>query len=277
MTTRMDNLAQAIDWLVTHYEDQPSLDIIAARYGYEPVHFQKIFKDHVGVSPKQFVRYMTYSKARDLLLTGYPTLDAAYESGLSGQGRLNDLFITVEGMTPGAVKTRGQGIVIRYGFAPTRLGQIMVARTDKGICWLGFQVDESQSRSIERMRGHWPLADFVEDHDAVAADIQAIDAIWQGENRPLKLDLYGTNLQLQVWQALLKIPFACTVDYKSIASSLGKPKAARAIGNAVGANPISLLIPCHRVIQASGIVNNYGWGSPRKKQILAVESQISPE
>lgn len=274
MKTRYDNISKAIDWLITHYAQQPSLETVAGRFGYDPVHFQKVFKDHVGVTPKQFVRYMTYTRARDLLLTGYPTLEAAYEAGLSGQGRLNDLFVAVEGMTPGAVKTRGAGIEIRYGFAPTRLGEIMLAKTDKGICWLGFQVNDSRDRSIKRMRSHWPLAGFIQDDAAVNGEVAAIDRIWRGGNAPLKLDLYGTNLQLQVWQALLKIPFGSTVDYKSIAHSIGHPRAARAVGNAVGANPVSLLIPCHRVIQASGIVNNYGWGSPRKKQILAAEAQL---
>lgn len=268
MTSQIETIAKAIDWIVAQ-DNPPALDIIANRYGYEPTYFQKLFKAHVGVSPKHFVHYMTYKRARDLLLQGHSTLDAAYESGLSGQGRLHDLFLKIESMTPGSVKYRGQGIAITYGFAPTALGELMVAKTDKGICWLGFKVNETQQKSLQRMFDYWPKADFVEGD--LSAEIQAIESIWRGENKKLTLDLYGTNMQMQVWQALLKIPFGAVTDYKAIAHFIDKPKAARAVGNAVGMNPVSLLIPCHRVIQSTGIVNNYGWGSPRKKIILGLE------
>jgi len=268
MNSQTHVITKAIDWLVTQHE-APSLDQIANRYDYDPSHFQKLFKSHVGVSPKQFTQYMYYKRARDLLLRGYTTLDAAYEAGLSGQGRLHDLFLSVEGMTPGSVKERGKGVTITYGFAPTFMGELMVAKTNKGICWLGFQVDESRDRSLQRMFDYWPNADFF-DGD-VSDEIEIIDKIWKGQSGQLKLDIYGTNMQIQVWQALLKIPFGVVTDYKAIAQSIGKPKAARAVGNAVGANPISLLIPCHRVIQSTGIVNNYGWGSPRKKVVLGIE------
>ena len=179
-----------------------------------------------------------------------------------------------ENVTPGEVKTRGQGLNIQYGFAPTFMGEVMVAKTHRGLCWLGFQVDESRERSAERMRAYWPLAHFTEgDMDG---DIAQIEAIWRGKitGQKLPLDIYGTNLQIQVWQALLKIPFGYVTDYKSISLHIDKPKAARAVGNAVGANPLSLLIPCHRVIQASGVVNNYGWGSARKKIILGIEGNL---
>lgn len=275
MDHRYATLTQAIDWMVSHAEDQPSLDIVAEQFGYEPSHFQKLFKSYVGISPKQFQRYMSYRRARDLLVQGMPTLEVAYETGLSGQGRLHDLFLTVEAMTPGDVKNRGAGLIITYGWAPTIMGELMVAKTERGICWLGFQVDDSRERSIQRMRDFWPLAECVEGD--VSKDVKAIEDIWRGHDVKgrLRLDIYGTNMQIQVWQALLKIPFGAVVDYKSIAHAIGKPKAARAVGNAVGMNPISLLIPCHRVIQASGIVNNYGWGSPRKKVILGLEGQFS--
>jgi AraC family transcriptional regulator of adaptative response/methylated-DNA-[protein]-cysteine methyltransferase len=270
MTPQTHIIANAIDWLVTQ-DTAPSLNDIAARYDYDPAHFQKLFKSHVGVSPKQFTQYMYYKRARDLLLGGYSTLDAAYKSGLSGQGRLHDLFLSIEGMTPGSVKGRGADITITYGFADTFMGELMVAKTDKGICWLGFQVDESRDRSTQRMFNYWPNAKFIEGN--VGGEIKAIDHIWRGENKHLKLHLYGTSMQIQVWQALLKIPFGAVTDYKAIAHYIGKPKAARVVGNAVGMNPISLLIPCHRVIQSTGIVNNYGWGSPRKKIILGLEGK----
>jgi AraC family transcriptional regulator of adaptative response/methylated-DNA-[protein]-cysteine methyltransferase len=271
MRSQIDIIAQAIDWIVTQ-ETPPSLNILAARYGYEPTYFQKIFKNHVGVTPKQFCHYITYRRARDLLLQNHSTLDAAYDSGLSGQGRLHDLFLKVESMTPGAVKDRGRDITVTYGFAPSVLGELMVGKTDRGICWLGFQIDESREIAIQRMKDYWPKANFVEGD--VGREIEKIETIWHGGNSDrLSLDIYGTNMQLQVWQALLKIPFGTVTHYNAIARSIGKPKAARAVGNAVGANPISLLIPCHRVIQSTGIVNNYGWGSPRKKIILGLEGQ----
>lgn len=270
-------LTKVLDWMIAHADDQKSLDQIAAQFEFEPTYFQKLFKSYVGVSPKQFQRYMSYRRARDLLIEGMPTLGAAYEAGLSGQGRLHDLFMTVEGMTPGDVKNRGKGLSITYGFAPTSMGELMIAKTSKGICWLGFQVDESRDLSIQRMKKFWPLADYVEGD--ILNESAMIENLWKGENikYKLRLDLYGTNMQLQVWQALLRIPFGKVVDYKSIAHHIGKPKAARAVGNAVGMNPVSLLIPCHRVIQASGIVNNYGWGSPRKKVILGLEGALNIE
>lgn len=271
MNDNYKTLTKAIDWMVANADGQEPLDQIATQFDFEPTYFQKLFKSYVGVSPKQFQRYMSYRRARDLLIQGMPTLDAAHEAGLSGQGRLHDLFMTVESMTPGDVKNRGKKLTITYGYAPTRLGELMIAKTDKGICWLGFQVEENQNLSTQRMKNFWPLAEFVEGD--VSADIQKIENIWSGKDhgQKLALDIYGTNMQIQIWQALLRIPFGSVVDYKSIAHHIGKPKAARAVGNAVGANPISLLIPCHRVIQASGLVNNYGWGSPRKKVILGLE------
>jgi AraC family transcriptional regulator of adaptative response/methylated-DNA-[protein]-cysteine methyltransferase len=276
----MDNhetLSDVIDYLVARAETQESLDTIASRFGFEATYFQKLFKSYVGLSPKQFQRYISYRRARDLLIDGMPTLDAAYEAGLSGQGRLHDLFLTVESVTPGEIKNRGVNLHITYGFAPTSLGELMIAKTNRGLCWLGFRVDESSDLSITRMKNFWPLAHFQQGN--VINEAQKIETIWQGHsiNHKLKLDIYGTNMQLQVWQALLRIPFGMAVDYKSIAGYIGKPKAARAVGNAVGANPLSLLIPCHRVIQASGIVNNYGWGSPRKKVILGLEGSLRHE
>ena len=276
MSSNIDTITKSIDWLVAQ-NDMPSLEVIARHAGYEPTYYQKIFKSHVGVTPAQFLRYKTYARARDFLLQGYSTLDAAYEAGLSGQGRLHDVFIQTEGMTPGAVKDRGKGLTITYGFAPSSLGELIIAKTDKGICWLGFQIDESRERCLNRLHEFWPHATFIKGD--VSDEGEKINAIWghtsTSVNGKLRLDLYGTNIQLQVWQALLKIPYGAVTNYSAIAQSIGKPKAARAVGNDVGMNPVSLLIPCHRVIQSTGIVNNYGWGSPRKKIILGIEAASS--
>lgn len=270
----MDVIAESIDYLVAHHQARPDLDFLARRAGYDSAHFQKIFKQHVGISPKRLTQYMNARHARELLTDGHSTLEAALEAGLSGNGRLHDLFVSVEAATPGEVQRRGAGLRIVYGLAATPLGRVMVAKTTRGVCWLGFMMEESEAESLRRVRRHWPKAEIVRADAAIADAAAQIMAIWNGQGKDkLKLDLYGTNFQLQVWQALLKIPYGETVTYQDIARQVCTPKASRAVGNAVGANPVSLLIPCHRVIRATGIIDNYGWGSPRKKVILACEAQ----
>jgi AraC family transcriptional regulator of adaptative response/methylated-DNA-[protein]-cysteine methyltransferase len=268
-------IANTIDYLAANHTAQPDLDFLARRAGYESTHFQKIFSEHVGLSPKRLVQYMNMQHARELLADGKPTLEAAYETGLSGNGRLHDLFISCEAVTPGDIGRRGQGLKITYGFHPTFLGEVMIAKTPRGICYLGFLMEEKQDEPVRKMKRWWPLADFKRDDAGIAKEGEAISNIWRGEGKgKLKLDIYGTNFQIQVWQALLKIPFGETKTYQEIAKQVKRPKSSRAVGNAVGANPVSLLIPCHRVIRATGIIDNYGWGSPRKKLLLALESQL---
>lgn len=266
-------IASSIDYLVAHHTEQPDLDFLAHRAGYEATHFQKLFRDFVGISPKRLVQFMNMKQARELLEGGHSTLDAALETGLSGNGRLHDLFISCEAMTPGDITRRGEGLRITYGFFPTFLGEVMIAKTAKGICYLGFLMEEKREEPVRRMKRWWPLADYTQDDAAIAPEGEIISALWRGEGKGrLKLDVYGTNFQIQVWQALLRIPMGKTLTYQDIAQEIGRPKSSRAVGNAVGANPVSLLIPCHRVIRATGIIDNYGWGSPRKKLLLAVES-----
>lgn len=271
-------ISEAVDYLVAHYAEQPDLDGLAARAGYEPSYFQKLFKEKIGISPKRLLQYMSMKHAREMLLNGASTLESAHATGLSGNGRLHDLFVSIEAATPGEVKNRGAGMEIVYGFHPTPIGEILVAQSALGVCYLGFQVDKDRNYPLMKMKAHFPLARYIANDNATAEAAAHIMRIWNGKGDQasrLKLDLHGTNLQIQVWRALLQIPTGETITYQDIAKQLGRPKAARAIGNAVGANPISLLIPCHRVIQATGIVNNYGWGSPRKKLILGMESVIS--
>lgn len=274
----MEIIANTVDYLAARYQDQPDLDFLARRAGYDSAHFQKIFKSNVGISPKRLVQYMNMRHARELLESGHSALDAALGTGLSGNGRLHDLFISCEGVTPGEIKARGQGLVITYGFYPSPLGEIMLGKTARGICWLGFLIDEKRDEALSRMRATWSHAEFVHDDMALRGEADIIAAIWNpvsGSAAPakLKLDLYGTNFQIQVWRALLQIPFGETCTYQDVAKQIGRPKSSRAVGNAVGANPVALLIPCHRVIRATGIIDNYGWGSQRKKLILAMESQ----
>lgn len=270
-------VADAIDYIVSHWQEQPDLESLARRAGYDPTHFQKIFSSKVGLSPKKLLQYMNARHAREFLLEGYSTLDAAYAAGLSGNGRLFDLFVNVEAATPGEVQRKGQGLTIRYGYYPMPVGDILIAQTERGICWLGFVVDNDHDIPMQRLLKYWPKAQFVEDIQATAISARKLLTIWRGEQESkLNIHLYGTNFQIQVWQALLKIPCGGAVSYQDVAAHLGKPGASRAVGGAVGANPISLLIPCHRVIQSSGIIENYGWGTPRKKLILALEAQNIP-
>lgn len=266
-------VSDAIDYIAANWQDQPDLEMLAKRAGYDPTHFQKSFTSMVGLSPKKLCQYMNARHAREMLLKGYSTLDAAYAAGLSGNGRLHDLFVTTEAATPGEVKSKGAGMTIRYAYHPTPVGDALIAETDKGVCWLGFVVDGDRDPALERMKKTWVNANLIEDAEGTESSAEKILNIWSGiENPKLNLHLYGTNFQIQVWQAMLKIPCGATVSYKALAQSIGKPAACRAVGSAVGANPISLLIPCHRVIQASGIIENYGWGTPRKKLILSVEA-----
>lgn len=270
-------IAEAIDYLVAHYEERPDLEFLAGRAGYETTHFQKLFKDHVGISPKRLCQYMHMRQARVMLEDGQPTLDVAMKAGLSGQGRLHDLFVSCEGVTPGSIQNRGAGVQIIYGFYPSVIGNMMIGKTDKGVCWLGFMMADNDNLPLEELYRRWPKAEITHDDEAVRGEGEHIMRIWRGQGAcggKLKLDLYGTNFQLQVWQALLKIPTGETVTYMDIAEQVCTGKASRAVGNAVGANPISLLIPCHRVIRATGIIDNYMWGSPRKKLLLAMEDSL---
>lgn len=268
-------IAESIDFLVAHYQAQPALEKLAHRAGYDDTHFQKLFREKVGISPKRLVQYMNMKQVQEILQGGGSTLNAAHETGLSGTGRLYDLCVSCAAVTPGDVQHKGRGLAVVYGWHPTPLGDMLVAQNARGVCYLGFVVDKKRDEAEMKMRHYLPHASYREDtaatHDAAAQ----IMKIWRGQGdtkKKLKLDLHGTNLQIQVWQALLKIPTGETVTYKDIAGQIGKPKAARAVGNAVGANPVSLLIPCHRVIRATGIIDNYGWGSPRKKLILGLEA-----
>ena len=275
--TQAQIIAESIDYLVAHYQERPDLEFLAGRAGYETTHYQKLFKDHVGISPKRLCQYMHMRKARGMLEEGQPTLDVAIESGLSGTGRLHDLFVSCEGVTPGSIQNRGNGLQITYGYYPSALGELMIGKTEKGVCWLGFVMDEDRQMPLKELQRRWPKAQFVENDDAVRSEGDHVIQIWRGhgdQKQKLKLDLYGTNFQIQVWQALLRIPSGETATYMDIAEQVCTRKASRAVGNAVGANPISLLIPCHRVIRATGIIDNYMWGSPRKKLLLALENSL---
>ena len=271
-------ISNAIDRIITVGESPPGLSELARQAGYDPSYFQKLFQDHVGMSPAKLSRYLKYRHARDLLFTrGVTTLDASYESGLSGQGRLHDLMIDFEAATPGEVRNKGKGLVIRYAILPSIFGDVFLAMTPRGLCWLGFEnvPDHTCDKglSLERCRSKWPFAEFVEAPSSLTPVRDKLNTLLDSKpDARIKLHVFGTNFQVQVWQALMRIPAGTAVSYGAIAVAMDKPSASRAVGSAVGDNPVSLLIPCHRVIQSSGIVENYGWGDARKKFLLAREN-----
>lgn len=270
-------VAQAIDFLVANFERAPSLEETAAEIGMSPAHFQRVFKAGAGVSPKRFLQFLAANEAKRAMGRGESVLEASFSAGLSGPSRLHDLFLVAEAMTPGAYRKKGEGETIRYASIDGPFGRALLGATAKGICWLSFETAGGRAVQMAEMQGDWPAAKFVEDVAFIAPLAERSFAFARGLrlDQPLGLHVQGTNFQLKVWEALLKIPFGGTVTYGDIARDLDAPRASRAVGAAVGANMISLLIPCHRVILSSGAVHNYRWGVARKKAILAMEDAMS--
>lgn len=266
-------VARAIDFLTAHRDAHPGLDETAAAAGLSPAHFQRVFKAGAGVSPKRFLQYLAAQEAKRALADGADVLSASLSAGLSGTSRLHDLFLAAEAMTPGAYRRRGEGLVIRYAFVNGPLGNVLIGATDKGICWLSFTGDDDRNAALGEMKNDWASAGFIQDQDYITPlAMQAFAfALNQKLDGPLRLHVRGTNFQLKVWEALLKIPYGARVTYGDIAREVCDAKASRAVGAAVGANLISLLIPCHRVILSSGVIHNYRWGVARKKAVLAME------
>jgi AraC family transcriptional regulator of adaptative response/methylated-DNA-[protein]-cysteine methyltransferase len=264
-------IEQAILYLENHYKDQPGLEEVAANIGLSEFHFQRLFTRWAGVSPKRFLQFLTKEGAKDLLGRSENLLDTTHQVGLSSLGRLHDLFVTTEAVSPGEYKSRGEGVTIRYGLHASPFGKCLVAVTERGICHLGF-VQTSEGDAIDNLVADWKNARMIEDHKSTAPLIEPIfDASARGK---LNLHLRGTNFQLKVWEALLKIPAGAVTTYEGLAERIGQPAASRAVGTAVGHNPIAILIPCHRVIRKVGEFGNYRYGATRKKALLAYESAI---
>ncbi len=261
-------IERAISYLEANFRDQPELETVAEAVGLSAAHFQRIFKRWAGISPKRFVQYLTLDNARARLVDSASVLDAIYDSGLSGPGRLHDLFVTYEAMTPGDYKRDGGGVEIAYGVHPSPFGPCFIGETERGVCALGF-ADEGATVPLDDFKQRWRNATFRRDDKRTAATAARIFAAAKGR---LALDLRGTNFQLKVWEALLCIPPGAIVSYDALAGALEKPGAARAVGSAVAANPVSYLIPCHRVIRKSGRFHNYYWGPERKRAMLAWEA-----
>lgn len=266
----------AIAYIEGRAAEQPSLDEIADHIGLSPYHFQRLFSRWAGVSPKRFLEYITVEAAKMLLEESASVLDAALEVGLSSPSRLHDLFVNAEAVTPGEFKTSGEGLEIRFGIHSTPFGDCLLATSPRGICALEF-IDTADNRAapaaLAMLKLRWENADFVADP---SPGDRALNRAFSGAARrgeePLQLHLKGTNFQLKVWQALLAIPEGRIVSYGKLAEMIGSPGSARAVGTALGQNPIGLLIPCHRVLRASGEIGGYKWGIERKKAIIAYEA-----
>ncbi|WP_114395496.1 methylated-DNA--[protein]-cysteine S-methyltransferase [Oleisolibacter albus] len=268
-------VAAAIERLARDWQAPPGLDQLAAEAGLSPWHFQRLFKRAAGISPKRFAQFVTLGHARRLLRQdGTDLLGASLDLGLSGPSRLHDLFVVAEAATPGEYKAAGAGLEIRWGMHQTGLGRALLAATPRGICWLSFltEAEPGPERHLAELALDWPKARLLEDPGATAA-VAARAFLPGGDGQgPVTLHLKGTNFQMKVWQALLTIPFGQVATYAEIGRRIGSPTAARAVGNAVGANPVSFLIPCHRVIRGTGVLDNYRWGPARKRVLLAWEA-----
>ncbi len=263
-----DRMARAIEYLDSHAGDQPSLDDLAGEMGLSPNRAQRVFRRWAGLTPKQFVSLVTMNQARPLLEEGESVLNVAYDVGLSGPGRLHDLCIRCEAMSPGEIKSGGAGLVISYGWCDTPFGRTLILYTSRGVTGLAFADPKSDKETLADMMSRWPKAEYRQDAQETE---KLAEKIFSADGGDLSLLVGGTPFQIAVWRALLEIPAGATSTYQSIAEEIGKPKAIRAVGTAVGRNPISYLIPCHRVLRVSGALGGYHWGLTRKKAMLAYE------
>jgi AraC family transcriptional regulator, regulatory protein of adaptative response / methylated-DNA-[protein]-cysteine methyltransferase len=271
--TDYEMVKSAIAFVTENYRDQPEVEAIAHAVGSDTRTLTELFRRWCGLSPKAFLQSVTLDKARHILRESPSILDASYELGLSGPGRLHDLFVVHESMSPGEWKTGGAGLTVYYGFHPCPFGLALVMTTDRGLCGLAFSDAGGERASLEDMRQRWPNARYLEDSARTAIHAQRIfdSQLWR-PNTPLRIVLIGTDFEIRVWETLLSIPMGRATTYSDIATKLGKPKAARAVGSAVGRNPMSFVVPCHRVLGKSGNLTGYHWGLTRKQAMLGWEA-----
>jgi AraC family transcriptional regulator, regulatory protein of adaptative response / methylated-DNA-[protein]-cysteine methyltransferase len=267
-------IAQAIEYLEKNMHRQPELDEVAGQVHLSPFHFQRIFTEWAGISPKRFLQFLTTGFLKQKLQESKNLEELAESAGLSGQSRVYDLFTTLEAVTPQEYKLHGAGIPIHYGYHETPFGECLIGVTDRGVCWLSFlSVEEDGSSALEKMKTHWHNSVFRQHQELTGAFVDRIFATPQGQQGDGKLHLFvkGTNFQVKVWEALLKIPMGDVTTYQSIAHRIESPKAMQAVGSAVGSNHIAYLIPCHRVIRKDGVLGEYRWDALRKKSIIGWE------
>lgn len=282
MNLDYERIARALRYLEENVTEQPGLADIADHVGLSPYHFQRLFKRWAGISPKRFLQFLTVEYAKACLAQSQSVLDAAFDAGLSGPSRLHDLFVACEAMTPGEYKRRGEGLEISYGYHDTPFGDCLLMVTERGLCGLAFADPDHRGLALEDMRRRWPRAAYVADSKATTPVMAAIahHLGWSRKDHAggeIKVLLMGTNFQVRVWEGLLRIPLGDVTSYDRLSGLVGKAGAARAVAGAVAANPISLLVPCHRVIRSTGHISGYYWGPSRKRAILGWEaSQIAP-
>jgi AraC family transcriptional regulator, regulatory protein of adaptative response / methylated-DNA-[protein]-cysteine methyltransferase len=268
-----DVVRKAIGHIRGHWRDQPEIETIAEAAGVTPTELHHLFRRWAGLTPKAFLQALTLDGARQLLRDSASVLDATYEVGLSGPGRLHDLFVTHEAMSPGEWKTGGEGLTVYFGFHPSPFGSALVMATSRGLAGLAFADPGEERAALDDMKGRWPRANYVEDSARTAAVASRIfdSAKWR-EKEPLRVVLIGTDWEVRVWETLLQIPMGRLTTYSDIACKIHKPTAARAVGTAVGKNPISFVVPCHRVVGKSGDLTGYHWGITRKRAMLGWEA-----
>ncbi len=271
-TRDYQRVERAIQFLHRNFRDQPSLDEIAQAANLSPYHFQRLFTRWAGVSPTRFMQALSLKEAKRALVRSESVLDASLTAGLSGPGRLHDLFVTFEAMTPGDFKIQGKGLTVRYGIHASPYGSFVIAMTDRGICGLQFIEDENTDAALRAIRSQLPAANFI---TAPKETGPIAEAIFRADksNTSVSISVIGTNFQIRVWRALLSIPPGSLVSYGGLAKAMAMPKAARAVGSAIGANPVAYIIPCHRAIRATGLIDtNYRWGPARKLAMIGREA-----
>ena len=272
MSTDYHRIEKAIVYLEENFRDQPNLQELAEYTNMSPFHFQRMFKRWAGISPKRFLQFLTIEHAKKLLDENRNVLDATYESGLSSPGRLHDLFVSIDAVTPGEFKSRGTGVEIDYGIHPSPFGECLLAMTERGVCGLFFLSGGEKREAVAVLQRQWEEARLNESPQTTKPLLdQIFRPVPHADPSPINLFLKGTNFQIKVWEALLKIPPGSVCSYEDVAKYLGEPAAARAVGNAVAANPVVFIIPCHRVIRKIGAFGNYRHGTARKKAMVGWE------
>jgi AraC family transcriptional regulator of adaptative response/methylated-DNA-[protein]-cysteine methyltransferase len=266
-------IADALHWLVENQQTQPGLEELAQHMGFSAPYLQRLFQEWAGVTPKQFMKYLTKAQAIERLKQGQTVLDSALSSGLSGPGRLHDLMITTVAITPGEAKRKGRGVDIKYGYGLTPFGEALLAWTERGVCFLGFCDEKNRQHSWNQFNQQWPDANLTE--DSSQANEKLHDIFSETQHKELKVWLRGSPFQLSIWEALLKLPAGAHCSYAQLASLSGHPGAHRATGTAIGRNPVCWLIPCHRVITGLGTLGGYRWGINTKQAMIGYEAAIS--